>query len=270
MPLDAAQHGIDLVIGKAVACMFGQQGHDFLQRVAPAGLAPWLAQVTAAKQVVDDFLRHLVGKIDQVGRFGRDGALRHHVELGRVRILHQRQAAGLLDRLQSQRAVAAHAGKHRADRQFPQLGRQAFKEGIDRQAVAAQLHRLAELEAAIGQAQFGVRWNNVNMIGPQFALVRDFHHRHAGGALQQFGQHGLVRRVQVLDHHIGNAAFLRDIGQEGNDGIEAACRRTDRHHREGDRCHFGWCGIAVFAACHRLQEVRHGKAPQRKISNLAF
>ncbi|MNT40462.1 hypothetical protein D3C72_1767780 [compost metagenome] len=52
-------------------------------------------------------------------------------------MLRQGQAARLLDGLQAARPVAAHAGQNHAHGQFAQLGRQAFEESIDGQAVSA-------------------------------------------------------------------------------------------------------------------------------------
>ncbi len=220
--LDAAQDRIDLVVREAVARMFGQQGDNFLQGIASARLPARQLQEAAAKQVTDDLFRHLVGKIDEVHRVGSDGALRHHVELGRIGMLRQGQAARLLDGLQAARAVTAHAGQNHAHGQLAQLGRQAFEKGIDGQAVSAQLQRFAEQETSLRQAQVGIRRYHIDMVGPQCRLVRDFRDGNAGGALQQFRQQGFLRGIKVLDHHIGDAALQRHVGQESDNRVESA------------------------------------------------
>ena len=256
--LDAAQHRIDLVVREAVARMFGQQGDNFLQGIASARLLARQRQEAAAKQVTDDLFRHLVGKIDEVHRVGGNRALRHHVELGRIGMLGQGQATGLLDGLHAARTVAAHAGQNHAHGQFAQLGRQAFEESIDGQAVSAQLQRLAEHKVSLRQAQVRIGRNHIDMVRLQFGALRDFRDGNAGGALQQFRQHGFLRGIEVLDHHIGDAALRRYIRQESDNRVETTGRRADGHHGKIDGGHLRRWSFAVFAACHRRQECSRG------------
>jgi hypothetical protein len=51
-------------------------------------------------------------------------------------------------------------------------------------------------------------------------------HRHQGGALQQFRQQGLVGRVHVLNHQVGEATGRGDAGQELFERGKPSGRRT--------------------------------------------
>ena len=59
--------------------------------------------------------RDVLGGQDEVDAAGADGAARHVVVLGRCRLLGEGDPALGLDRLQTQRAVRAHAGQDHAD-----------------------------------------------------------------------------------------------------------------------------------------------------------
>ncbi|MEC5164017.1 hypothetical protein RCH08_005207 [Janthinobacterium sp. CG_S6] len=230
-PLDAPQHRVDLVVGEAVAGMLAKQLDDLVQRVLAAVLVAGQVQ-EAAEQVGDDLFRHFLRHVDQVDDLGADGAGRHILELGRIGELRQRQPVAFLDRLQAAGAVAAHAGKDHADRQFAALGRQGGEKQVDRQAVAALLGRLGQQQAAVGDAQVGVWRDDVDAVRPHLHPVGDLRHRQAGGALQQLRQHRLVGRVEVLDDDVGDAAVLRHVGEEGDDGVESAGRGADGDDRE--------------------------------------
>jgi hypothetical protein len=60
--------------------------------------------------------------------------------------LRHDHAAFALDRAHAQRAVAAGARQHDADRPFVLVLRQRAEEEIDRQALAARLRRLQQLQ----------------------------------------------------------------------------------------------------------------------------
>ena len=57
-------------------------------------------------------------------------------------------------------------------------------------------------------------------------------HRHARHALQQFGHHALVGRVQVLDDDKGHAAVGRHVTEKVFEGLQSAGRSTDADDRE--------------------------------------
>ena len=87
-------------------------------------------------------LRHLLD-LQHLGRIAAvDRARRHAVVLGRLRILHQAQAAGARDRAQAQRAVAAGARQDDAHRGLAP-GRRRASAGRRRSANAGRAARSA-------------------------------------------------------------------------------------------------------------------------------
>ncbi len=241
--LDAAQDGIELVVGKIGAHLLLQQLVQLVHGVALAG-ADGVEHERGAAPVGQDQGRHVARQRHDVGRAGVDGALRHGIEPGRRRRLHQRQAALHLDGLQAARAVAAHARQDDADGAVAAAVGQRGEKGIDRQALAARGGRRHQGQRVAGQAQVAVGRYHVDAIGFDHHAVRDLAHLHRRHALQQLGQHALVFGIQVLDDDVGQAAVGRHAGQEIADRFQPAGRGTYGHHRHGivRRGGAGWGG----------------------------
>jgi hypothetical protein len=62
-----------------------------------------------------ELVRNLLRSDDAIHDARRDRAQRHPVELRRTRILHEHEAAALLDRCHAERAVAADSGQNHSD-----------------------------------------------------------------------------------------------------------------------------------------------------------
>lgn len=73
-----------------------------------------------------------------------DRAPRHAIILGLVGILRDDEPTLLLDRLQSEAAVAARSRKDHADRALAEFVRQRAQEEVDRQARAVTFPRFRE------------------------------------------------------------------------------------------------------------------------------
>ena len=116
-PLDPAIHGVLLVKGKIVACLRPQQDHDLFEG-AMAFILPGQSGAGDEGHVVekgDDLAGQGLHRGDDVRQPGLHGTAGHAIELGRGRVLHKDHARLLLDGLETQRAVRAHARKNDAD-----------------------------------------------------------------------------------------------------------------------------------------------------------
>jgi len=105
---DPPPYGVLLVLGEVVARPRAEHPENRLQ-----GLYRLVAG--GAPHIVDQLLRHLLPRQDVVHVAAGDGAARPPVEGGQVGRLRDRYPAFALDRLESQRAVAAGDGEHDAD-----------------------------------------------------------------------------------------------------------------------------------------------------------
>ena len=114
-----------------------------------------------------------------------------------------------------QRAVAAGAREHDADRPLVLVLGQGAEEEVNRQAQAARRGRFQQLQRAVQKGHVPVGRNDVGAVGLDRHPVLDLEDLHAGVALDQVGQDALVVRGQVLHQDKGHAA----------DRYRRACRR---------------------------------------------
>ena len=97
-PLDPAVDGVLLVERKVVAGLGAQQDDDFFQgalRLVFPGVG--LGEDEHVPEIVNDLSGQVLRRGYQVGQPGINGAPGHAVELGRGRLLHQRQSRLFLD-----------------------------------------------------------------------------------------------------------------------------------------------------------------------------
>ena len=81
-----------------------------------------------------------------------------------------------------------------------------------------------------------IRGYHVHAIAPNQHPVLRLQHLHLCGSAQEFGQHALQGRVQVLDHDEGHSALRRNIGEKLRQCLQPARRRPDSHNSEGLAC----------------------------------
>ncbi len=216
-PLDAAQQRAGLVQRQVVFAALAQQSQDGTEGLL-CGYVRRRRQrrrrSRARRRNVQDALRQFGHRRDDVHTPRRDGRLGHRVELRRVGLLRQRQAALRFDGQQAQRAVRTHARQHHADRPIALRTRERREQHVDRQPQAARLHRNGDVQHAQRDAEFAVRRDHIDDVGLHAHRLGGLAHRHRGRALQQFGQHRLVRRVQVLHDDVRQPAGRRHLGEE--------------------------------------------------------
>jgi hypothetical protein len=142
-PLHAADQGLLFVLAEIVANPSAQQCADFFEMVGRVEPCPIVAlsvgDLLQVLLVIQQPFRHLLDRQDLINQPRRRGALRHPALCGVIGFcLSKRQAALLLDRFQSERAVAAGAGKYDTDRVLSRLLGERRKERIDRAAALAR------------------------------------------------------------------------------------------------------------------------------------
>ena len=238
--LDPAQHGRPLVVLEVVAGALVQRLHDVAQRLFrdrrhrrrldgrrhllgigdldPPGVAPEL----------DQPIRNLGDRQDDVDLAGGDGAARHAVVLGILGQLRHDDAAVLLQAADAGRAVGPGAGEDDADGALAmRLGERA-EEQVDDDMPAARPLRIGQRQRAVDHRQVVGRRNHVDVVALDLHPPVDLRHRHAGRQLQDRRGVALVLRRQVQDddeRHVrrrGQALEQRlDRGQPARGGADA-------------------------------------------------
>ena len=233
-PLNATVDGVLFVQGEIVTTLGAQQDQDLLQRALillfqgefRLGDDPGMAEIS------DDLVGQLLHRGDNIGQPRADGAARHAVELGRGRFLHQDDARLLLDRLEPERPIRAHAGEDHADAPgLAILGQSAEKE-IDRETQAARRDWRKEVEDAVQDRHIFIGGDDINAVRLDLHPVFDLKDLHGRDPLQEFGHDPLMGRVEMLDDDESQAAAGRHMGEEDLQGLQAASRGADADDRK--------------------------------------
>ena len=229
-PLDAAVKGVALVKREVVAGLAAQQEEDFFE-LAGRGRIRLDRRGAGEQRGVPQILQQARGQLlrrgHDVRQPGINGAAGHAVELRRVGLLHQHHAGLLLDGLEAQRAVAAHAGKDHAHAALPLIFSERPQKEINGQPQAARRGRVQQMQHAVQDGQVLVRRDDIDAVradGHAVLHLEDFHLRHA---LEQFGHDALVRGIEVLDDDERHAARRRHIFQKMFKGLQSAGRRAE-------------------------------------------
>ncbi len=221
-PLDAADDGVPLVLGKVMTGLGAQQQEDLLQRVL--GLGGWgrdrMGRLSERVGGVSDELGgHLGGRQHVIHQAGGDGAAGHAVILGGFGVLSHHHAALALDRPHPQGAVAARAREHDADGPLMLVQGQGAEEEVDRQTAEARCGRFQQLQRAVQKGHVPIGRDNVGAVGLHHHPVGDLEDLHAGIVLDQLGQDALVVRGQMLHQDKGHAG-IGIGGHAGEKGLE--------------------------------------------------
>ena len=138
--LDAAADGGGFVEREVVAGLRAEEDEDFFERALRFGRGNVLEMGTIGEMrgVGDQLGRHFRRGHDVIGEPGGDGAARHAVELGRLRVLGDDQAVFALDGAHAEGAVGAGAGENNADGAFALvLARERKKKSMGRRCPRA-------------------------------------------------------------------------------------------------------------------------------------
>jgi hypothetical protein len=162
-------------------------------------------------------------------------AVRHAGVLRRSLVLGERHAPCSLDRAKADRAVGSGARENHADRSGSLVVGQGRQEGVDRQVLAVGVVSRSKAQDPARYRQAVVRWNDVDVIGPDRRAVLDLAGRHGGHPGEQVCQDRLVRRVKMLHQHEGHAGVVRQRPKKLGEGLEATRGGAEAHDRETRR-----------------------------------
>ena len=183
--------------------------------------------------VRDDAAGQFLGGHDRIHHTGADDAAGHAVELRRVRILGEEEAARGVDRHRPASAIGASAGQHDADHLIAIRFGQRGEEDVDRQGEAMRVLR-CQVQVAGSGVHDRPGWDQVHAVGLDGHVVLDHDHRHIGVPRQQVAHHGLVIRRQVLDDHEGGPRVGGAGLEEALQGVQPAGRGTYGNHMTGE------------------------------------
>jgi hypothetical protein len=160
-----------------------------------------------------------------------DRAARHALVLGGLGVLHDRDAAALLDGLQAAGAVGEAARQDHTDGLGPVGGRQGPEEAIDRVGDGL-LVRDDGCQAIVLDAGDLTGWGDVDDVLLDRHPLLDLDDVHLGGGRQQIGELALLSRIAVRDDDDRHARFSRQLAEQGREGSEPAGRGPDTDHGE--------------------------------------
>ena len=157
----------------------------------------------------------------KIHRAGQRRAARHPLVRGRL-VLRERDAAGRLDLVQPQRAVAARPRQDDRDRLVPLRLRQRLEEHVDRMMLAAPRAPRQQLERSALHHHVAVGRDHVDVIGLHRRFGRHFIDGHSRGAREDLGEMTRVRGRQVRHEDERHARVGRRRCQQMCERLEAA------------------------------------------------
>ena len=113
------------------------------------------------------------------------------------------------------------------------VARELKKLSIGRCSRGASHRGHADAQAALGEADDGMRRRDVDGVGRDRLVVLGLDHRHGGPAGEDLGQHAAPPDRQVQQHDEGHAAVGGHGVEEAMEGVEAASRRADADNTNG-------------------------------------
>lgn len=226
--LDAPQQGAGLVQRQVVTAVRAQQAQDGVQHRCHILALGWVdaggRRGLLRADPLQDAPGHLVGWHHDVHTARGDGAAWHGVKLGRLGLLCQGQPPLGVQGLQPQRAVRAHARQHHPHRVLTLLPRQRAQQRINGQSQATGVRRVGQMQVPLDDGELAVGRDHIDGIALDEHAVGGLLHGQGGHALQQAAQQGLARRVQVLNHDVGEVTVGRHTGEKQLQAGQTTCR----------------------------------------------
>jgi hypothetical protein len=170
---------------------------------------------------LDEARGELAHRQHEIRHSGRDRAARHRRIFGLDRVLHENDAARLLDRPHPDRAVRAGTGQNDG-KAVAVLLRHGAEEQVDRRAVAARLVEFHRGDLVIGDVKRAIRWNDVDVVRLQLLRRRDLHDGHARACRQNGRQVAMALRIEVHHHDEGSAGLFRKRVEKRLQRLDAA------------------------------------------------
>ena len=173
------------------------------------------------------FVGDLLGSEDEIDARRGNGARGHAGELRRMRILRQGDSSMLLDGRDAVGAIGSGAGKNDThDIATVHFG-ERLEELVDHSLDAPRPLAFHDTQMTVGYRHRRVRRDDVRVVGFDAHAVDGIDHGYRAGPRQDRGQLTLVRRIEVLNEHVREAAVLAQMAHEPHERLEPARRCAD-------------------------------------------
>src|SRR5262249_35852338 len=137
----------------------------------------------------------------------------------------------LLDGAQAQGAVTAGARQNDTGSVLALGSGQGEEKGVDRRTLPARLDQRPEAQVILRHGERAVAGNDVDMVALDRHGVAGLDDRDLGAAAEHGGERALVRRIEMLDDDIGDAAVRLEQRQQRFERTDAAGRGADADDR---------------------------------------
>ena len=141
----------------------------------------------------DEALGEIARRQNKIRNADSDRAAWHRSIFRFVWILDEDDAAGFLDRADTERAVRSGAAEDHGEAVAELFGKRTEKQ-IDRRAAAARLVEFARGNLVIDHLQLPIRRNDIDVVGFEMLSRRDFDHRHVGARSDDVNEFATVLR----------------------------------------------------------------------------
>ena len=206
---------------EVVAGARAQIGKDALQHVLVAGRQMLDRNVLLCFDDVHELMRKLANGKHHVGQPRCNCALRHGWIFRLIRILHQDEAARLLDGLRAKRAIRASARQHHGE-PVAMLICEGAEELIDGRASSPRFVEREGCNLVVGNEKPPVRRNDKNLVRLKRRLLIHLLHRHLRFSCKDLCKLAGVGRLEVNDHHVSGARICRDFLKKVLKRLQAA------------------------------------------------
>ena len=179
----------------------------------------------------DELLRDLFGPKYKVDDIRRDGGPWHTVVARGVRGLCDRDTARGTDIQQTGGSVRARAGEDDAHGTVAACARQRLEKCVHRQIALPIAHTFLQAQPVGLERHHGIRRYDVGVIRFRNSAVNGLFHGDRRRFLQQFGEHALVFRREVLDDHERESRRVGQGGEQFAVRFESARGCTEPHDR---------------------------------------
>ncbi len=224
-PRDAAKDCRPFVAREVVTRPAAQQIDDLAQ-VRFGFLLVEAANRLLAVNHVPDLTREARDRRDEIHDSGPDRSLRHRRIFGLVRVLHEDDAAGRLDRPHAERTVRARAAQHDRDGVASRRG-DRVEERVDGRSPASRLRKGPRRQDLALDDELAVRRNHVNAVRLQCRRALNCLHGHRRARRKNLGERARLIGREMHDDDIGETEIVVDVRKNRLQSGNAARRSSD-------------------------------------------
>ena len=231
-PLDAADDGRALVVREVDPVLLLEREVDAREALLVAEeLQPLLGDdVKMVAGEVHDLPADLARGKHPVHEAGADRAAGHPVELGALGLLHDGEAAPVLDRPDAAGAVGSRAGEDHGHRALAVLLGQRVEEDVDG-VVEDGVVVVREAQAPVADREVLLGRDEVDRVGLDLGVPLHLEDLHLGLLAEDVRHEAAMVGREVLDHHEAEPAVGGKRLEQLLQRLDAARRRPDSDHK---------------------------------------